>query len=235
MDQYVERYVAFIDILGFREHVKSLEIKPEKLEQLLTILDGLTVYPDFGQKVSGTSGFEDMFKATTFSDNIVISGALNPIGFAMVMTISSNLCLHLLSQGVLTRGGITQGKLIHSDHIVLGDGMIKAYELESKTAIYPRVILDPPIVTTANIAPPNPMWKAAQDHDGLYFLDYMPSAHLGDFSKKPDSHFLEKVRMEIEETLRGSDDLGVKAKAGWMARHLNKYVDILEWAPIPLE
>ena len=47
----------------------------------------------------------------------------------------------MMSKGILLRGGITVGQLCHKDNIVYGPAMVEAYELESKSAIYPRVIV----------------------------------------------------------------------------------------------
>ena len=50
----------------------------------------------------------------------------------------------LLSQyGLLLRGGIAVGKPYQDNEVVYGPGLVKAYALESKYAVYPRVIMLP--------------------------------------------------------------------------------------------
>lgn len=46
------------------------------------------------------------------------------------------------SVGWLVRGGITIGDFYIDDMFVWGAALVKAYELEEKIAVYPRVILD---------------------------------------------------------------------------------------------
>ena len=45
--------------------------------------------------------------------------------------------------GFLFRGGVTVGDLVHEDEAVFGPGLNRAYYLESKIAMYPRIVLDP--------------------------------------------------------------------------------------------
>ncbi|WP_076423538.1 hypothetical protein [Aquipseudomonas alcaligenes] len=243
MADYTERYVAFIDILGFREHVKSIDTHPEKLDHLLSILKEIaTNYTGLSRNVSETQGFEHMLRVTAFSDNVVISGRHDKAGLLFVLAVCSSLSVRLLQQGVLARGGITQGKLFHSEAVVIGDGLIKAYELESKTAIYPRVIIDPAIRTQAielaaenNFEQTYKPFTIVQDFDGLFFLNYLGVTVLPEYSKSSSDHFLEKVRQEIIDGLNKAGSLGVKAKLGWMARYLNEHAEILQMETIPLE
>jgi len=47
----------------------------------------------------------------------------------------------LISKGVLFRGGITTGKLIHTEEgILFGQGLIDAYKLETNAARFPRIL-----------------------------------------------------------------------------------------------
>ena len=42
---------------------------------------------------------------------------------------------------VIVRGGIARGGLIHDKEMVVGPAMVDAYLLESKKAVYPRIII----------------------------------------------------------------------------------------------
>jgi hypothetical protein len=232
---YNERYVAFIDILGFREHIRSINTNPEKLEKLLEILNEMaTNYPALSQSMAATQGFENMLRVSTFSDNIVISGQLDPMGFAIVTTVCATLCARLLTQGVYARGAITVGRLHHTGSVVLGEGLVRAYELESRTAIYPRVIFDDSVMSLACNVPATNLWKAKQDFDGLYFMDYLALGPLILGPPSPREPILSLARSEIISTLENSNDLGVKSKVGWLARYLNDNSDALQMERIPL-
>ncbi|MCG8563685.1 MAG: hypothetical protein MI747_01235, partial [Desulfobacterales bacterium] len=52
--------------------------------------------------------------------------------------------IYYCNLGMMVRGGISVGKLIHEEAGALfGPAMNEAYALESKSAIYPRVIISP--------------------------------------------------------------------------------------------
>ncbi|WP_331701786.1 hypothetical protein [Paenibacillus sp. IITD108] len=87
----------------------------------------------------------------------------------------------MMSVKVMMRGGITYGKLYHSDGIVYGLAMIDAYNLESKCAIYPRVVVN----GSALVAGIQCGWDGPdneqevineitmRDEDGKIFVDFM--------------------------------------------------------------
>lgn len=83
---------------------------------------------------------------TCFSDSIVVSIKVEDKeineAFSTLITNLSLIGVKLLSEGVLLRGGITIGNLLHHDNgIVMGQALIDAYELERKYSKYPRIIL----------------------------------------------------------------------------------------------
>lgn len=47
----------------------------------------------------------------------------------------------LMYVGILTRGGISIGPTIHQDGILYGEGVLSAYRLEKKAAVYPRIVI----------------------------------------------------------------------------------------------
>jgi len=49
---------------------------------------------------------------------------------------------NLLQRGILIRGGMTVGPLFYDSSHVFGPGLVRAYELESRLAIYPRIVTE---------------------------------------------------------------------------------------------
>ncbi len=86
--------------------------------------------------------------------------------------------------GFLIRGGISIGRLFHSDNFIFGDALIKAYELESKYAKYPRIILDDEVIEIATkYGEHSPQEEedyykelVTRDDDGWLYLDYFEKA-----------------------------------------------------------
>lgn len=131
MANYKEGYVAFLDILGFSNYVKSNENDARSIEELFEFVDKLK------QIFNSKSGIELDF----FSDSIILmtdryefNNFLFPIWMAETY----------LSQefGLLFRGAITKGKYYHDSVNTFGPAIVTAYELESRKAKYSRIILD---------------------------------------------------------------------------------------------
>lgn len=93
------------------------------------------------------------------------------------------ICNDLLEIGIPVRGGVTVGKLIHTERKCFGPAMVEAYLLESEEAKFPRVIIDPKVLRydLNNPGEANTVTYEAEylakiirkDFDGKFFLDYL--------------------------------------------------------------
>ena len=142
-----KHYIAYMDILGYKDFLKSKHKKPE--QYLQTILDAV-------ERVKGNvSAFQNtanMFhidgdlKLKIFSDNILLCLSVEngdeeiqrAIVFLLeVASIQRGLAL---AHGLLVRGGITIGELYIDEDLVFGQGLIDAVELEAK-AEFPCIVV----------------------------------------------------------------------------------------------
>lgn len=103
---------------------------------------------------------------TSFSDNVIISEPVEGPNFHLLLFRLGYMQVIASWSGLLIRGAITIGDLVHDDLVVFGPALNRAYELESQRAIYPRIILDPDIGDTFGVLPP---FMATED--GLTFID----------------------------------------------------------------
>jgi hypothetical protein len=134
---YSERYVAFVDILGFSNIVRASVSSPDQAEELAKILQRLA-----NRTTSTGISDADDFLGQSFSDCIVLSENATPKGLLYLLQTLTFVSLDLLSNGILVRGGIAKGQLHHTDKVVFGPALIEAYRLESQIAKFPRIILD---------------------------------------------------------------------------------------------
>ncbi|MBU1557269.1 MAG: hypothetical protein KKE08_07295 [Gammaproteobacteria bacterium] len=137
---YQDRLCLFLDILGFSALVKGQDcdvvhkvIRRIKLE--------LRSSKEYMEKI-GSSPI-----AATFSDCIVLSIEVNNEDVAEASNILVTATVKMLqdtylNQAIALRGGMAYGKLYHKADGVFGPAMIKAYELESQYADWPRVVFD---------------------------------------------------------------------------------------------
>lgn len=131
---YERRVVAFYDVLGWRSHIRRAGNKAPNVSLLRRLI----------LKTARAARIEKGLdiRVSTFSDNVVISqlpGANTP-QLLMQLAIWQ---LGAAINGFLMRGGVTIGDLVHEDEAVFGPGLNRAYYLESKIAMYPRIVLDP--------------------------------------------------------------------------------------------
>lgn len=166
--EYENRLVAFIDILGFKEIIKQSENDLSKIELISSVLNylknweapekwnlNLIEIEEDAQK-KGVENFDIRGKTNTtaFSDSIVVSVKVDDNINEMTSTLITHLAYIgavLFEKGILFRGGLTVGNLIHKENgIVFGQGLIDAYKLEINSAKYPRIILSDKILKMLN-------------------------------------------------------------------------------------
>ena len=134
---YEDRLVAFFDILGWQSHITEAGDDPARIARLAAAVRLFTSHV-------GAVGDKDA-RITTFSDNVVFSKRYAPEDVPWFLHGIATIMLGAATFGFLVRGGVTHGSLIHDNQIVFGPALNRAYELESKLAIYPRVLIDAPL------------------------------------------------------------------------------------------
>ena len=154
------RLIAFIDNLGFKNLVKNNN-SDKVLQILISFQNEVKTVSYFEKylkekkkaneftKQQERISFGDLKKQdrqiSLFSDLIVISYSnhRDNIGHSVNEMIEklNDLQIKLRPFNVFVRGGISYGELYHKGNICFGDALIKAYDIESKIAIFPRMDL----------------------------------------------------------------------------------------------
>lgn len=181
---YEDRIVAFIDVLGFHSLVNdTVDAKgnddPRKIQN---IYDAYEVIQE-NWRGSSSEQATSSKRTTVFSDCIVVSVAEHESSqiFWTLLEIK-HLIMSLIYHGILVRGAVVRGKLIHERNVVFGPALVEAYTLESKAALYPRIILDRDLVVAAGKRRSGHHTKKEEisyvqsllekDSDGMYYVDY---------------------------------------------------------------
>src|SRR5579872_898035 len=198
--QFEPHFTAFIDLLGFAEASTGGD-DVTRAKVLAFLLSISSIRSEYGFKSEAVEAGTTIWlqpTISTFSDHIVISYPLKRLaaslgkddshvpvhvltGFSSMLT---SIAVAALSIGFLIRGGATIGNLYHSGGVVFGEAIVKAYSLESKTAIYPRVVLSQDVCTQTDWIRWG-KWFLRRGNDGLYYFNYyrhlvLSSAHPGD-------------------------------------------------------
>ena len=214
--------MLFIDFLGFKTAVEETIAAPASLGSIVDALDAVgAIGADIDHLASQ--------RVTQFSDSVVVSyrieersavfHLLNAIGFCIV---------DLVERGFLLRGAVTMGSLLHTGRHVVGPALNKAYEMESRLAVHPRIIVDPAVVAIAREAKSEDhdadeeegyvRGQLRTDADGRLFLDYISwSSVVGALGGENDLYpgYLAKIGRIVVEGLRHVEP-GILAKYLWL-------------------
>lgn len=147
---YNKCYVAFMDILGFKDMVES-----NSLDYLIGVFDELknrnlmTIkYMDKDIVNPNSVNFKVMSDSLCAFINYNSKNALYNI-LAWCSTLQKRLIEH--NDPILVRGAITLGDLYCKEDVIFGSGLSNSYLMEEKIAKYPRIIISKDLVDDCEI------------------------------------------------------------------------------------
>lgn len=216
--------VAFVDLLGFKEMVRS-DPTGDVILPLVerSIADGL-----FYAQISGQAIPE--LKYRIFSDNICFWMDLQQSALAVSLMLAtvSEFQLRLALNGILCRGGMAIGPHRASENVLYGPALVEAVELE-KQAIYPRIVISDQVITLY----PYLLSVAAfyyQIHrlqDEKWFVNYLWGIYFKD--KEEGVQELAKHSAVIVEAIKQYADVPrVRSKYEWARDYHNDAVGHLK-------
>lgn len=214
---YQERIVAFVDILGFSNLIGRIE-EDSKLHDRLHW--ALTHIRSIKESSQNEHSVQSNLKVSVFSDCIVVTGPTDDY-HSVIWTIGW-LQANLLGAGILVRGGISFGKVCHSEGLLYGKGMLEAYHIENSAAVYPRVVIDPKL---ENQLPAR--YKEiflVVDSDGLLFIDpFAFNGSVGNVDAQvedgwdPHEIYLDEVEDQINRNKSTAKKVDHLSKWTWLA------------------
>lgn len=232
---YENRYVAFLDILGFKNVVYQSANEQKKLDVINMALN----YTSSVQRENyeGQMPMAELGKqVSVFSDSIVISYEMTRpgSGFLVLMDLIY-VCNDLLGVGLPVRGGVTVGALIHENNKCFGPAMVEAYNMESKVAIYPRILIEPKVIeydlqyrgenNTVEFEKAYITSLIEKDErDNCIYLDYLSQYNEFNDIDTYYSYLCGVRNFIINSLLIYKDDAKILPKYEWMRDYFNKTV-----------
>jgi hypothetical protein len=135
--EFEDRAVAFIDILGFKSLVCAAAESEEHFKQLSGLIDLLTsAVPTLDAIVEKSVAPHCIPKHVYISDCIILSAPLSDTdstsydGLAVIVMRAIQLARYFLAAGYLIRGGISVGKVWHTQSNIVGPAYQEAFLLE---------------------------------------------------------------------------------------------------------
>lgn len=192
---YTEKFIAFIDIQGFSDKVDASADDPEKVVALLAMLAKLSngkerqTFEEYGPICCPEAPRLEKhldYCVTQASDCVIVSAEVSPAGLINLLNQCWQISMGLLGLGVLCRGFVTRGKVLHTTipPYVLGPGYQTAYNAERKVSAFkkgadetgtPFVELDDEVVAYVKDQPNRcvkEMFSRFTKHDGVKVAIY---------------------------------------------------------------
>lgn len=228
-EHYDQQLVAFIDILGFKNIVEKSENNVEYLKKILHATQTIKNFVrnnDEKRKSEGRS-----VQMVQFSDSLVISRPYHGNGDLNQIIMNLDFVQKIIARdvGIMIRGGVTAGKLYHKDSISFGPAFLRAFELESKVAKTPRIIIDPNLLEFTGDDIKDVLLHSLikstlkKDVDGHYFINFLG----GYYAKPVASIAAERLREYAESELANITEVNektesIRMKMEWMLDYIKQ-------------
>lgn len=233
--------LVFIDALGTREAMGEQEV--EKLNQRFVSFREAWVRASMSAGLAPSqtpSLISDHLGVASFSDNIVTALPVPPgtdgeSEFGYLVNGASWFQLLLILEGIFVRGALVRGLAWVGQDLAYGPALTSAYELESRHAVHPRIVIDRTLAEDlatyigyyGGAGSPEEA-QVLVELDGTMFINYLDIA--SDF---PDvDQGLEIVERHREAVVSALFDTrgqaGIHDKYVWVAR-LHNHVVATRW------
>ncbi len=243
--RYAKTLVSYVDTLGFSAMVERSRREATEIAKLSSRLAAMKRVAKENTEHRRASGekIEVTFNSFSFSDLIVRCTGIGdePPWFILLMGELHYLASRqatLAAEGVFLRGGVTMGDLLadREENLVFEPALVRAYELEKKLAIYPRIVIDRELSSEATGAFKNMFENLIRrGEDGIFFLDYLCGILTVEIAPPVTSEVRHRIvrghREIIDRALREPairNDESLKRKYAWLALYHNAAMRTIE-------
>jgi hypothetical protein len=235
---YRPSIVTFIDILGFRSIVNQTPAS-EIYEIVKRVQRHAGSTDEDVVRKYGLAEQANWTRCVFFSDSIVRVRPFDAeyrdgsLFYEIIDLVHAQG--ELAFQGIFIRGGLTIGDIHQGSDVIFGPAMVRAFDLESSFANYPRIVIDPSVFKALrteqrlhaehhDVAQEMKYIKrlVRRGDDGLYYIDYLGAFR--DEMDEPEAfpEYLAEVKKKIvSQAISATDNLSVLQKYLWMAKYLN--------------
>lgn len=148
MTEFKDKFIAFIDILGFKKLVADSESGTGiALPKLLKLLDAFGTgcererFEEHGPAWYPAASYVDRnldFRITQVSDCAIVSTEVSPAGAINLVAHCWGVIIELLWNGIMCRGYINRGRIYHTEKHLLGTGYQSTYDAEGAVSAFKR-------------------------------------------------------------------------------------------------
>lgn len=148
MTEFKEKFIGFIDILGFKRLVVESEagqgFSLQEITELVGLLGSSTArnhFERYGPTCCPQSKYVEKnldFRLSQISDCVVVSAEISPAGAINLVSHCWGAVIRLLQKGVMCRGYISKGAIHHTDANFIGTGYQNVLEAERQVSAFKR-------------------------------------------------------------------------------------------------
>lgn len=229
-ERYRQRWLVYLDILGYREMVQAAADGrgiPSLLRQLRQAIDATL---DLGNRQSVFHLSRDA-KTRVLGDAVYVTTAATPRGALRALRSAASLACMFALQGLFVRGGIARGGHFDDGSVLLSPALVAAHELET-LAVYPRVAVGVELLQA--LQPERRFDRQVsellrRDNDGMWYVHYLQLlAYFDTYWSGPAGDILREYlpihKAEIERRRRAAPQTErVHAKYEWLASYHNRF------------
>jgi hypothetical protein len=233
--QFQQRFVAFVDILGFSDIVKRMAAEEhlfttvrDALQKLSSQSRDLTQY-----RRKKRSEKRSDIRMTAFSDCYVLSESSSFSAWRVLAAVQK-LGADFLTEGILTRGAVLLGEAYHEGRVLFGQGVVDAYKSESEVAKYPRILVSAEVRKEVWGYHTGPTWNRGllkPDVDGLWFVNLLtPSLSKWWLLANPETPPVRSHLKQVREALidawkRAKGNPAHESKVWWLIHRFNRVAE----------
>lgn len=233
-------YCAFLDILGFS--ARTRESYQNKSHDAL-LREFHETFAEVTAELKNQTTYSPLYYKS-FSDNVLLAVPRYSDDmeseFGNILVATSEYQFRMALKGFFVRGGLAVGPLFIDDNSVYGEALIAAYELESKVAVNPIVVLSD---ETAKLVNKHLTYYAGElapqrrallvNSDGRYFINYLDECILEtDDGWELDLESLCQHREQIHRSLaKYAEQPAVFAKFSWLSAYHNYFCETVSTCP----
>lgn len=229
-------YCAFLDVLGFTARIEK-SFEENRGDSLLQEFHGV-----LAQQINTIQEDTDdsLLYFKSFTDNIILAHPRFSLDleseFGFILWSMSQYQLNMALHGFFIRGGLSIGDLFVDENSVYGPALLEAYNLESKTAVNPIIVLSDDVMAlvrhhltfyAGDFAPQHR--SVLVSPDGRFFINYLDECIVdaGD-SEDVDWSSLSTHKTNIETALAEHRSApAIFNKYSWLAAYHNYFCQSL--------
>jgi hypothetical protein len=148
MVTFADKFIAFVDVLGFKSFVAEAEQDAGlPLPELLQLLEKLATgkererFEQYGPTCCPEAPRIEKsidFRLTQITDCVVVSTEVSPAGVINLIAHCWGAVIELMARGIMCRGYIKRGRIFHTDTQFIGTGYQEVLSAEPNVSAFKR-------------------------------------------------------------------------------------------------